>query len=253
MKTTIAWIAGLLVLAGVIFALLTTTVPGDRGRNEINLLTIHELSLPPGGVLTQPVPLQRPSPYDLEIPYRWREPSAARVEMRLTASDGAVLSDSVEVLQNSRAPIWAQPVPDGSFWQQETAAFHSLRIPSGASGIVILKLTRVDNGPDTLSFFASDRIALSPNTGFGTQPDTRPGLIEHPDEYLDLRTEYGQPETAFEKSSVYVSRLESLAPPWLPFPVPELLFAVMLLAAVYLFTAVLWTPDVAPISSARSR
>ena len=244
MRYAIAWLVGMLALAGMVGTLLLATVPADRGRNEVNLLTIHEVSLPVGGVLTQPVHLQRPDPFSIEIPYRWRESTSAQVEMRLTTSDGAVLVDSVEVLPNSRPPIWAQPIPDGSFWQQETAAFHQLRVPGGAAGDVTLQLTRVDHGPNTLSFFASDRIPLPADAAYGTPPDTRQGLMENPNEYLDLRTEYGAPQTALEKCSTYVARVESLAPPWLPFPVPEVLLALTLLGAIYLFSAALFAPEV---------
>src|SRR5207245_10831858 len=69
MRRVIAWAAGIAAMTGVSAAMLMTTVPGDRGRDEINLVTIHELPLPSGGVLTQAVPPQRASPYDIRLPY----------------------------------------------------------------------------------------------------------------------------------------------------------------------------------------
>ena len=56
MRRVIAWAVGIAAMTGVSAAMLMTTVPGDRGRDEINLVTIHELPLPSGGVLTQEHP-----------------------------------------------------------------------------------------------------------------------------------------------------------------------------------------------------
>ena len=94
MRRVIAWAAGIAAMTGVIAAMLMTTVPGDRGRDEINLVTIHELPLASGGELTQPVPLQRASPYDIQLPYHWRGDRPARVHLQLTGADGVLLADS---------------------------------------------------------------------------------------------------------------------------------------------------------------
>ena len=85
-RRVIAWAVGIAAMTGVSAAMLMTTVPGDRGRDEINLVTIHELPLPSGGVLTQAVPLQRASPYDIRLPYHWRGERPARVEVQLTGA-----------------------------------------------------------------------------------------------------------------------------------------------------------------------
>ena len=86
-----------------------------------------------------------------------------------------------------------------------------------------------------LVFFASDR--LPPASG-----DTRPTLVEKPSEFLDLETEYGTPGPAIAKTRVYISRLHTLTPPWMPFPVPELLLGLIAAAGIYLFTVLLFSP-----------
>jgi len=235
MRRVIAWAAGIAAMTGVSAAMLMTTVPGDRGRDEINLVTIHELPLPSGGVLTQAVPLQRASPYDIRLPYHWRGERPARVEVQLTGADGVLLADNVESLGDSRAPLWLQPFGDGSIWQHERAAFRSIRLPPTAGGSVVLRLTRIDQEPGMLVFFASDR--LPPPSG-----DTRPTLVEKPSEFLDLETEYGTPGRAIAKTPVYISRLHTLTPPWMPFPVPELLLGLIAAAGIYLFTVLLFSP-----------
>jgi hypothetical protein len=56
---------------------------------------------------------------------------------------------------------------------------------------------------------------------------------------------------------MFVSRIQSLAPPWLPFPVPELLLACMLAIGIFLYTKVLFAHDeelpVADLSRPRPR
>ena len=98
-----------------------------------------------------------------------------------------------------------------------------------------LRLTRIDQEPGMLVFFASDR--LPPPSG-----DTRPTLVEKPSEFLDLETEYGTPGRAIAKTPVYISRLHTLTPPWMPFPVPELLLGLIAAAGIYLFTVLLFSP-----------
>src|ERR1700682_1755251 len=105
MKRTLAWSAGLLLFAAMLVAILTTPVYGDRGRDEINLLSIHELEVATGTVLTQPVPLQREGAYAIDLPYRWvgscgrsrfscrSELKPARGQGRLPSPAGAARAD----------------------------------------------------------------------------------------------------------------------------------------------------------------
>ncbi|TMC54746.1 MAG: hypothetical protein E6J20_02085 [Chloroflexi bacterium] len=245
MRRVIVWLAGILVVVGVIAPMLLATVPGDRGRDEINLLTIHELPLATGGVLTQPVPLQRPAPYGIELPYQWRGDHPAQLDVSVKTPDGVVIN-ATEVLDNSRLPLLAEPIGDGSYWQRHRAAFHLIRLPSSAVGTMILRLTRVDREPGTLVLFASDRLPPPTVQIAGTQLDSRPTLVEDPTEYLDLRTEYGTPGPAIAKAPTYVSRLQTLAPPWLPFPLPELLLALMVAAGIYLCSVTAFAKELAP-------
>jgi hypothetical protein len=250
MSRLIAWAAGILVLGAVLAAMLATNMYGDRGRGEIDLSSIHQIPVGTGGVLTQPVPLQRPAPYAIEVPYRWLGSRPARIEVRLTAADGSVLFDTTEAMDNSRAAIWLLPTGDGSYWEHEWAVFHSIRLPSSASGTIVLRLTRLDQEPGTLVFFASDLASAQSSP-------PRPSLVERPGEFLDLESEYGAPRTALAKAPTFVSRVQSLAPPWLPFPVPELLLACMVAAGIFLYTTMLLAPTEEPpaevLSSTRSR
>ena len=65
-------------------------------------------------------------------------------------------------------------------------------------------------------------------------------MVERPQEYLDLVTEYGAPRTALAKAPTFVSRVQSLAPPWMPFPLPELLLAAVVALGILLYTTVLF-------------
>ncbi len=249
MSRLIMWTAGILVLGAVLAAMLTTNVYGDRGRDEINLSSIHQVRVGVGGALTQPVPLQRASPFAFELPYHWRGANPARIEVRLMGADGSLLSDTTEALDNSRAPLWLQPIGDGSYWQHESAAFHSIRLPSSASGTIVLHLTRVDQEAGTLLLFASD-VASDQSS------PPRPSLVERPGEFLDLQTEYGAPRPALAKAPTFVERVQSLAPPWLPFPVPELLLACMVAVGIFLYTMLLAPTEEPPaevFSPTRSR
>jgi len=256
MKRTLAWSAGLLLFAAMLVAILTTPVYGDRGRDEINLLSIHELEVATGTVLTQPVPLQREGAYAIDLPYRWvgscgrsrfscrSELKPARVQARLTSSDGAVLADTIESLADTRVPYWLQPTGDGSFLQDYGAAFHPIRLPPKATGTVLLSLTRVDNEPGPLVFFVSD---LAKNAA-----GLRPTMLESPGQMLDLQTEYGAPRPALAKAAVFVSRVQSLAPPWLPLPLLELLLAAVIAIGIFLYTRILFAPAGEPIDEALS-
>jgi hypothetical protein len=206
MMRKLVWAAGLLLAGIVLAALLMTNVYGDRGRGEIDLTSIHEVPVEAGGVLTQPVPLERPAPVAIDLPYQWLGSRPARIEVRVERADGAVLADTTETLDNSRAPLWLEPVADGSYWEGERAAFHSLPIPSGAAGTIVLHLTRLDQEAGPLIFFASD--LPSPQSS-----PSRLSMVERPQEYLDLVTEYGAPRTALAKAPTFVSRVQSLAPP----------------------------------------
>ncbi len=249
MSRLIAWASGILVLGAVLAAMLATNLYGDRGRDEVNLSTIHQVQVGVGGALTQPVPLQRASPFAIDLPYQWRGANPARLQVRLLGAGGSLLSDTTETLDNSRAPLWLQPIGDGSYWQHELAAFHSIRLPSSASGTIVLHLTRVDQEAGTLVLFASD-VASDQSS------PPRPSLVERPGEFLDLQTEYGAPRPALAKAPTFVSRVQSLAPPWLPFPVPELLLACVVAVGIFLYTTMLLAPAEEPsaeLSPTRSR
>jgi hypothetical protein len=166
------------------------------------------------------------------------------------SSDGSVLAHTIEVLGNTQSPFWAQPTGDGSFLENSSAAFHAIRLPPHTTGTVLLSLTRVDREPGELVFFASDQV-----TSPGAVP--RPTMLDRPTEILDLQTEYGAPRPAVAKIPVYASRIQELAPPWLPFPLPELLLACLVAIGIFLYTRLLFAPagdvDVESVSPTRSR
>ena len=235
----LAWAAGLLFAGIVLAALLMTNVYGDRGRGEIDLTSIHEVPVAAGEVVTQPVPLERPSPVAIDLPYQWLGSRPARIEVRVEGADGALLADTTETLDNSRAPLWLEPVADGSYWEGERAAFHSLAIPSSASGTIVLHITRLDQEAGSLVLFASDLPSAESSP-------SRPPMAERPQEYLDLVTEYGAPGPALAKASTFVSRVQALAPPWLPSPLPELLLGAMIVLGIVLYTMLFARTDEGP-------
>jgi hypothetical protein len=238
------WIAGMLVFVAVLVSILATNVYGDRGRDEINLFSIHAISVAPGDTLTQPVPLQRESPYSINVPYRWLGAGPARVEERLTASDGSLLSDTTQALTNTRAPSFPQPTYGAPL--EDNASVHVIRVPSTAIGTVVLSITRLDQEARPLEFFASFKPALPNGVETGSQPGLRPTMLERPTEILALETEYGAPRPALAKAPVFVSRVQSLAPPWMPFPLPELLLVAIAAAGIYLYSRILLTPSEEP-------
>jgi hypothetical protein len=246
MMRNLVWAAGLLLVGIVLAALLMTNVYGDRGRGEIDLTSIHEVPVGTGGVVTQPVPLERPSPIAIDLPYQWLGSHPARVEVRVEGTGGALLADTTETLDNSRAPLWLEPVADGSYWEGERAAFHSLAIPSSAAGTIVLHLTRLDQEGGSLVLFAS-------NLPSAESSPSRPPMAERPQEYLDLVTEYGAPGPALAKTPTFVSRVQSLAPPWLPSPVPELLLAAMLGLGIFLYTTMLFARTEEPSADVTGR
>src|ERR1700686_2519332 len=140
-------VVGIVIVSAVLSTLLLANVNADRGRDEIDYLTMHPVSLETNAALTQPVPLQRVDPYAIALPYKWVGLHPARIEARITGSDGSVLSDTTLSAAKSRAPVWLQPIGDGSVWQREAAAFLSIRVPSRATGTITLTVTRVDTEP----------------------------------------------------------------------------------------------------------
>src|ERR1700674_5184966 len=100
-RTILVWTVGMLVFVAVIARILTTSVYGDRGRDEINLFSIHPISIQPGGVVTQPVPLQRGEAYAIQVPFRWLGSHPTRIEERLTSTDGSILSETTQTLKNT--------------------------------------------------------------------------------------------------------------------------------------------------------
>lgn len=225
-------VVGIVIVSAVLSTLLLANVNADRGRDEIDYLTMHPVSLETNAALTQPVPLQRVDPYAIALPYKWVGLHPARIEARITGSDGSVLSDTTLSAAKSRAPVWLQPIGDGSVWQREAAAFLSIRVPSRATGTITLTVTRVDAEPETFLLFARDRALPPPIPPPGFQTDLRPAIVGRPNEILELQTLYGDARPAFAKAPTYVSRLQTLAPPWLPFPMPELLLAFVVAAAM---------------------
>jgi len=225
---------GVAFLLAVMAPILLTPVSADRGRNEIDFLSIHELPLTSEAVLTQPVKLQNPDPYQIDLPYRWQGQHPARLQVAISGSDGALLSNEMVVLNNTTSPDWLEPAGDGSVWQHLGAKIQPVRVPRGATNEIILRLTRVDRESGSLVLFASDRM---PATA-GPPPfsiDTRLTMVERPGQILEFESEYGNPRPAWQKVPTYFSRLQSLAPPWLPFPMPELLLLLMITSGLWLY------------------
>jgi hypothetical protein len=243
---------GLLIFAGIVAAALASPVYADRGRDEAFYLTIHELPVAPGAKVTQPVPLQRPDASAIEVPYRWLNAEPAIVQVRLVSATGATMSDRQEAFSFSRGSKLLQPTGNGTVWQDQQAAFKTIALPSGLSGTVVLSMTRVDQTGGTLILFASDTVPSQSNAGLGTQPDKRPPIVERPSEVLDVETEYGALQPAVVKVPKYLSRIASIAPPWIPAPIFVLLFIAAFLIALYLFTLVALTQPL-PESNDQSR
>jgi len=214
--------------------ILLTPVSADRGRNEIDLLSIHDLPLTSGAVVTQPVELQNPDPYQIDLPYRWEGQHPARLQVAISGSDGALLSEEMAAFNNTTSPDWLEPAGDGSVWQHLGAKIQPLRVPPGAANEIILRLTRVDREPGTLVLFASNKMpATAGQPAFSI--DSRLTMVERPAEVLEFESEYGKPRPAWQKVPTYFSRLQSLAPPWLPFPVPELLLLLVVATGLGLY------------------
>ena len=234
---------GVLIFAAIAAAMLATPVYGDRGRDEAFYLTIHELHMQPGAMVTQQVPLQRPNATAIEIPYRWLAAQPATVDVHLKSIDGSTLSDRQEYFPNSRGSRLLQPTGNGTVWQAEQATFKTISLPGGLSGQLVLTLTRIDQSSQTLTLFASTALGPPSTTDLGTQPGKRPAIAERPGEVLDLETEYGSIQPAASKLPTYVSRIASIGPPWLPEPLFVLLFVGAVLITLLLFVVVAMAPD----------
>jgi len=232
-RRLIVALVGVAFLLAVLARILITPVTADRGRNEMDYLTIHDLPLAYGAVLTQPVALQNPDVYGIDLPYRWEGQQPARLQVAISGSDGTLLSDAMETLNKTTTPDWLEPTGDGSIWQHLGAKLQLLRAPRGATNEIIVRLTRVDHEPGTLVLFASNK-----RPGVAGQPafvaDSRLTMVERPGEILEFESEYGNPRPAWQKVPTYFSRLQSLAPPWLPFPMPEFLLLLMITSGLWL-------------------
>lgn len=226
----VRFISGLVGFIFVLALILISPVYADRGRNEIDFISIHELPLASNQALTQPVKLQYPNPYAIDLPYRWEGQHEARAKVVITGSDGASLLDRTVSFKNTVSPDLLEPTGDGSVWEHLGAKFESIRVPGNASAEITLRLTRLDREPGSLVLFASNKQpapeAVAGRPSFSI--DSRPALADRPGEVLEFESEYGTPRPAWEKIPVYLSRLQSLAPPWLPFPMPELLILLVI-------------------------
>ena len=241
-------VAGLLIFAAIVAPALASHVYADRGRDETFYLSVHELPVQPGGMVTQPIPLQRSDPAAVELPYRWLGAQPALVDVRLSNADGSVVSERQELFPNSRGSKVLQPTGNGSVWQDLQAAFKAVTLPSGLAGEVTLSLTRVDQLNGTFVLFASDAASAAAGVDVGTQPDKRPPIAGRPTEVLDLETEYGSMSPALAKVPTYVSRIASIAPPWIPAPIFILLFVGAVLVTFFLYAFVVMTPETKPES-----
>jgi hypothetical protein len=236
-------VVGVAVFAGLVAIPLAAPVYGDRGRDETFYLTIHPLPVGSGASITQPVPLQRPDASAIEVPYRWLGIEPARVKETLMTTGGSTIFERTEPFPNSRGPRLLQPTSNGSVWQNLTATLKTIAVPAGLPATVVLILTRVDSYPATLFLFASYTVTPPTSADVGSQPDKRPTIIERQGEVLDLETEYGALQPAVVKVPKYVSRIASIAPPWIPTSIFILLFTVAVLIALFLFALAALTPS----------
>ena len=230
-------VTGVLLLVALLAIIAISPVNANRGRNEIDYLTIHELPLAPEATLTQPVELQNPDPYAIDLPYRWDGQHEARAHVVITESDGASLVDRTLSFKRTTSPDLLEPSGDGSVWQHLGAKFEAIRVPGSASAKITLRLTRLDHEAGLLVLFASDKMPAPQGGQPSFSIDSRPALAELPTEVLEFESEYGAPRPAWDKIPTYLSRLQSLAPPWLPFPMPELLILLMMAGGLALYGA----------------
>ncbi len=195
-------VVGALILASVDVWALAQPVTAARGRDEIDYLHLQLVPLAPGETLTQLVQAQRDGLSSLAIPYRWRHQRAAAAKIQVQRLDGTPVADAIHRL--GRTIDWS---------------FERVPVPNAAAQAVLLRITRMDSSGE-LDLFASP-----PSPG-------RPTLAQNPKIALAVQTQYGESRPALMKASLYAARVGSLAPPWLPRPLPELLVGVFLFGGI---------------------
>jgi hypothetical protein len=221
--------ATLLVASLAAWALLTPVHP-SRGIDELDLYDVRPIPLQAASDLTQQIEIQRPHPSAIRFPYRWLDSRPALVRVTLLTENGETLQQTVERLPDSAAPRWLRPVSNGATFESLRATYHELPLPAGAQGRLLLRLSRVDTYGSELDLFVGPVPGPYLISHRGSPAQTRQPLLEQSGLLLDFQTFYGDREPAWRKAGDYATRLNSLAPPWLPGPLPEVLLVAFLVA-----------------------
>jgi hypothetical protein len=147
-----------------------------------------------------------------------------------------VLLDEVRELPATVLPITSNFQLDSSYWDGQRSGWTRIEVhPSGNLAELELHLDRVDATGGGFFFYTNPALATS-----------KAPLAQNKDIAIVVQTSYGPLRPALMKAPTYAQRVNSLAPPWLGWILPELLAVLLLLlgsTAVYVTARVPDTPS----------
>lgn len=227
--------AAMLVFLGMALAEPTAS---SRGSDELVYAMFGQLPFDaPGTGYDQPVELQVEGVSRLSIPYHLDGPRAALVHVSVREPGGPVLLDEVRSLDATVQPLTTYFLLGSSYWDSQQSGWVRLDVRSrNHPSELQVHFDRLDANGGGFFFYTDPAVATD-----------KPPLAENHDIAIVVQTSYGPLRQAFLKAPVYAARVNSLAPPWLPGVVPELLLVLMLLAG--LATVVLCLKDGSVASS----
>ena len=224
---------GLVAILGMAMAARTAT---SRGTDELVYAQFGVVDFAPQGTtFDEPVRLQRARVSELSIPYHLDGPSAARVHLRVTEPDGKVLVDEVRELPPTVIGFTANFQLGNSYWDSQRSGWTRIEVhPRDNPTELELHLDRVDSTMGGFYFY------INPAVATGKAP-----LVQNGDIAIVVQTSYGALKPALLKAPTYAQRVNSLAPPWLGWILPELLagFLIVLgLVAIFMTARPVATP-----------
>ena len=225
---------GLVAIFGMAMAAPTAT---SRGTDELVYAQFGVVDFAPQGTtFDEPVKLQRARISQLSIPYHLDGPSAARVHVRVTEPDGKVLVDEVRELPPTVIGLTANFQLDSSYWDGQRSGWTRIEVhPRGSPTELELHLDRVDSTMGGFFFYTNPAVAT------GKAP-----LVQNRDIAIVVQTSYGPLGPALLKAPTYARRVNSLAPPWLGWILPELLAGLLLLLGLVAIFMTARGPATAP-------
>ena len=230
---------GLVTILGIAIAAPTAT---SRGTDELVYAQFGVVDFAPqGSTYDEPVRLQVAGVSELSIPYHLDGPSPARVHVRVSESDGKVLVDEVRLLPPTVVPATANFQLDSSYWDGQRSGWTRIEVhPRDNPTELELHLDRVDSTMGGFLFYTN------PAAATGKAP-----LVQNRDIAIVVQTSYGPLGPALLKAPTYAQRVNSLAPPWLGWILPELLAGLLLilgLVAIFLTARGPATPPSEPVN-----